>query len=183
MPEDQDNSNPGTMQITMNAPPTHSLGQIIEQEDQVFNIQCAEELYQIDADRIADRVAVRAQPLSEPLSELWSELLSEYSLLPEQQSECWMKRIFTCRLAEQMDIQEFHWDNLDESMAALGITMEIKQFQLLHKPTQLQPHQIFAVNLTGEKENTLVKGGLISDDCRTAKVRPCCALEIYCSQH
>jgi hypothetical protein len=72
---------------------------------------------------------------------------------------------------------------LEESIAALGITTEIKPFKLLHTPTQLQPHQLIAVNFTEEKENTLAKGGLMADDCSTAKVTPCCALEIYCSQH
>jgi hypothetical protein len=70
MPEDHNDSNAGTMRITMNVQPSHSLGQTVEQEDQVFNIQYAEELYQIDADGTADRVAVIAQPLSEPRSEL-----------------------------------------------------------------------------------------------------------------
>jgi len=59
-----------------------------------------------------------------------------------------------------MDNQEFQWENLEESMAALGITMEIRTFKPLYKPTQLQPHQIIAVNWMTEKENSLAKGGL-----------------------
>jgi len=47
-----------------------------------------------------------------------------------------MKLIFTRRLAELMDNQEFQRENLEESMPALGITMEIRTFKPLHKPTQ-----------------------------------------------
>jgi SNF2 family DNA or RNA helicase len=94
-----------------------------------------------------------------------------------------MKLIFTRRLAEMMDNQQFQRENLEESMAALGITMEIRTFKPLHKPTQLQPHQIISVNWMTEKENSLPKGGLLADDCGTGKDRPCCALEIYCSPH
>ena len=68
-------------------------------------------------------------------------------------------------------------------MAALGITMEIRTFKPLHKPTQLQQHHIIAVNWMAEKENSLAKCGLLADDCSTGKVRPGCALEIYCSPH
>ena len=82
-----------------------------------------------------------------------------------------------------MDNQEFLRENLEESMTALGSTMENRTFKPLHKPTQLQPHQIIAVNWMTEKENSLAKGGLLADDCGTGKVRPCCALEIYCSPH
>jgi SNF2 family DNA or RNA helicase len=94
-----------------------------------------------------------------------------------------MKLIFTRRLAELMDKQQFQGQNLEESMAALGITMQIRTFRPLHKPTQLQPHQIIAVNWMTEKENSLAKGGLLADDYRTGKVRPHCALEIFCSPH
>jgi SNF2 family DNA or RNA helicase len=89
-----------------------------------------------------------------------------------------MKLIFTHRLAELMDNQEFQRENLEESKAALGITMETRTFKPLHKPTQLQPHQIIAVNWMAEKENSLAKGGLLADYCGTGKVRPCCALDI-----
>jgi len=82
-----------------------------------------------------------------------------------------------------MDNQEFQREILKESMAALGITMEIKNFKPLHKPTQFQPHQMIAVNWMAEKENSLAKGGLLADDCSTGKIRPCCALEIYCLPH
>jgi len=82
-----------------------------------------------------------------------------------------------------MDNQEFQTEHLEETMAALGITMEIRTFKLLHKPTQLQPLQNIAVNWMAEKENSLVKGGLLADDCGTGKVTPCCALEIYCLPH
>jgi SNF2 family DNA or RNA helicase len=68
-------------------------------------------------------------------------------------------------------------------MAALGITKEIRTFKLLHKPTQLQPHQIIAVNWMAEKENSLPMSGLLADDCGTGKVRPCCSYEIYCGPH
>jgi hypothetical protein len=47
-----------------------------------------------------------------------------------------MKLIFTHRLAELMDTQEFQRESLEESMAALGITMETRTFKPLHKPTQ-----------------------------------------------
>ena len=94
-----------------------------------------------------------------------------------------MKLIFTCKLVELMDNQEFQRENLEESMAALAITMEIRTFKQLHKPMQLQPHKIIAVNWMTEKENSLPKGDLLADDCGTGKVRPCCALEIYCSPH
>jgi SNF2 family DNA or RNA helicase len=84
---------------------------------------------------------------------------------------------------ELMDNQEFQRENLEESMAALAITMEIRTFKPLHTPTQLQPQQIIAVNWMTEMENSLPKGDLLADDCGTGKVRPCCALEIYCSPH
>jgi hypothetical protein len=70
-----------------------------------------------------------------------------------------MKLIVTRRFAELMDTQEFQRDNLEESMAVLGITMEIRTLKLLPKPCQLQPHQIIAVNWMAEKENSLAKGG------------------------
>jgi hypothetical protein len=68
-------------------------------------------------------------------------------------------------------------------MAALSITMQIRTFKLLHKPMQLQPHLIIALNWMAEKENSLAKGGLLAGDCGTGKVRPCCPLEIYCWPH
>jgi hypothetical protein len=46
-----------------------------------------------------------------------------------------MKLIFTRRLAELMDNEEFQREYLEESMAALGITMEIRMIKPLHKPT------------------------------------------------
>jgi SNF2 family DNA or RNA helicase len=82
-----------------------------------------------------------------------------------------------------MDNREFQSENLQESMAALGITMEIRTLKPLPKPTQLQPHQIIALNWMTEKKNSLAKGGLLADDCGTGKVRPCCALQIYCLPH
>jgi len=82
-----------------------------------------------------------------------------------------------------MDKQQFESENLDESMPALCIIMEIRTFKLLHKPRQLQRDQIIAVNWIPEKKNRLVKGGLLSDDCSTANIRPCCVLEKYCSPH
>jgi SNF2 family DNA or RNA helicase len=82
-----------------------------------------------------------------------------------------------------MDHQEFQREKLEESMAKLGITMEIRTFKLLHKPTQLQPHQIMAVNWMSEMESSLAKGGSFADACHTGKVRLCCALEIYCWPH
>jgi len=82
-----------------------------------------------------------------------------------------------------MDNREFQRENLEESMAALDITMEIRTFKPLYKPTQLQRHQIIEVNWIAEKEDSLVKRGLLADDCGTGKVRPCCALEIYCLPH
>jgi len=45
-----------------------------------------------------------------------------------------MKLIFTSRLAELMDNQEFYRENLEELIAALGITMETRTCKLLHKP-------------------------------------------------
>jgi SNF2 family DNA or RNA helicase len=89
----------------------------------------------------------------------------------------------TCWLAELMDNLEFQRENLKQSMAALGIALEIRTFKQLHKPMQLQPHQIIAVNWMAQKENSLVKGGLWADDCGTGKVRPSRALEIYGSPH
>ena len=77
-----------------------------------------------------------------------------------------------------MDNQEFQRENLEESIAVLGITMETRTCKSLNKPTQLQPHQIVAINSMVEKENSLVKGGLLADDCGTGKVRPCCARDI-----
>jgi len=56
--------------------------------------------------------------------------------------------------------------------------METRTFKPLHKPTQLQPHQIIAVNWMAVKEDNLAKGGLLADDCGTGKVRPCCALDL-----
>ena len=50
MPEDQDNSDPGIMLITSNAPASHSLGQTVEPEDQDFDIQNAQLLDLVDAD-------------------------------------------------------------------------------------------------------------------------------------
>jgi len=94
-----------------------------------------------------------------------------------------MNLIFTRRLAELLDNQEFQREDLVESMAALGITMEVRTFKPLHKPTQLQPHQIIVVNRMAEKEISLAKGGLLADDCGTGNVRPCCALEIYFLPH
>jgi len=82
-----------------------------------------------------------------------------------------------------MDNQEFQRENLEEPMAALGITIEIGAFKPLHKPTKLQLHRISAVNWMAEEDNSLAKGGLLADDCSTGKIRPCCALEIYCSPH
>jgi len=43
MPEDQDHSDPVFMLITHNAPPSHSPGWTIEQENQDFDIQNPEE--------------------------------------------------------------------------------------------------------------------------------------------
>jgi len=82
-----------------------------------------------------------------------------------------------------MDNQEFQRENLEQSMAALGITMEIRTFKPLQRPTQLQLRHLIAANWMAEKENNLAKGGLLADDCGTGKVRPCCALGIYCSPH
>jgi SNF2 family DNA or RNA helicase len=83
-----------------------------------------------------------------------------------------MKQIFTRRLVELMDNLEVQRENLEASMAAFGITMEIRTSKPLQKPTQLQLNQIIAVNWMAEKENCLVKGGLLADDCGTGKVRP-----------
>jgi SNF2 family DNA or RNA helicase len=94
-----------------------------------------------------------------------------------------MQVIFIHRLVEMMGNPDFQRENLEESMAALGITMEIRTFKPLHKPTQLQPHQTIAANWMAEKENSLAKGGLLADNCSTGKVRPCCFLELYCSPH
>jgi SNF2 family DNA or RNA helicase len=82
-----------------------------------------------------------------------------------------------------MDNLQIQRDNLKESMAALGITMEMRTCRQLHKPMQLQPHQVIAVNWMAQKENSLVKGGLLADDYGTGKVRPHCALQIVCSPH
>jgi len=82
-----------------------------------------------------------------------------------------------------MDSKEFERQNLEESMAALGLTMEIRTFKLLYKPTHFQLCQTIAVNWMVEKEKSLAKSGWLADDCSTGKVRPCCAVEIYCSPH
>jgi len=82
-----------------------------------------------------------------------------------------------------MDTQRFQRENFEESMAVLGITTEIRTYKPLHEPSQLQPHQIIAANWIAETKNSLEKGGLFADDCGTGKVRPCCALEIYCLPH
>ena len=50
MPGDQDYSNRGMMTITNNAIPSYFSGRTVEQEDQDFNIQYAEELDQLEAD-------------------------------------------------------------------------------------------------------------------------------------
>jgi len=63
-----------------------------------------------------------------------------------------------------MDNQEYQKENVERSIAALGITMESRTFKLLHKPMLLQPHQIIAVNWMAEEENSLAKGGLLADD-------------------
>jgi len=140
------------------------------------------------------RGVVRAQMLSKLLSELLSvllsELLSELShcqLLSEQLSHMLselscchnikMKLIFTYRLAELIDNQEYQRESLEESMAALGITMETRTFKQLHNPTQLQPHQICAVNWIADNEKSIGKGGLFADNCGTGMVRPCCAVD------
>ena len=94
-----------------------------------------------------------------------------------------MKLIYTRRLAELIDNRGFQIEILEESMAASGITMEISTFKLLHKPMQVQPHQIITVSWMAEKENCLANGGLLADDCGTVMVRPCCAHVIYCSPH
>ena len=77
-----------------------------------------------------------------------------------------------------MDNQEYPRENLEDSLAALGITMEIRTFKPHHKPMQLQPHYIIAVNLMAGKYNSLEKSGSLADDCGTGQVRPFCALEI-----
>jgi len=82
-----------------------------------------------------------------------------------------------------MDNQEFQRENLEKSMAVLGITMKIRTFKPLHKPMQLQPHHSIVVNWMAKTENSLAKGGLLADDCGTSKDTSCCALEIYCSPH
>ena len=89
-----------------------------------------------------------------------------------------MKLIFTHRLAELMDNQEFQRENLKESIAALGITMETRTSTPQHKPMLLQPHQIIALNWMAEKENSFGKGGLLADDCGPGKVRLCSASDI-----
>jgi len=89
-----------------------------------------------------------------------------------------MNLFLTHRLAELMDNQDFQRENLEESVAVLGITMETRTFKPLHKPAQLQPHQIISGNSMAEKENSLAKSGSLADDCGTGKVRPCCALDI-----
>jgi len=43
-----------------------------------------------------------------------------------------------------MDNQEFQRDSFEDSMAAFSITMKIRTFKPLHKPTQLKQHQIIA---------------------------------------
>jgi len=72
---------------------------------------------------------------------------------------------------------------MEESIAALGITMETRTCKLLHKPTHLQPYQIDAVNLMAELENSFAKGGLLADACGAGKHRPYFACMIYCSPH
>jgi len=47
-----------------------------------------------------------------------------------------------------MDTQEYPREYLEESMAALRNTMETRTLKPLHQPTQLQPHEIIAVNCT-----------------------------------
>jgi len=89
-----------------------------------------------------------------------------------------MNLFLTHRLVELMDNQDFQRENLEESVAALVITMETRTLKPLHKPAQLQPHPIIAGNSMAEKENSLAKSGLLADDCGTGKVRPCCALDI-----
>jgi hypothetical protein len=94
-----------------------------------------------------------------------------------------MKLIFTRRLAEQMDNLQFQREILEESMAVLGITMEIRTLKLLNNPTHLPPHQIIAGNWMAEKENSMVNGSLLADDCCTGNISFCYSLEIYCSPH
>jgi hypothetical protein len=58
-----------------------------------------------------------------------------------------------------MDNQECQRDNLQVSMGVLGITMDIRTFRPLHKPTLLQLHQLVALIWIAEQENCLVTGG------------------------
>jgi hypothetical protein len=58
-----------------------------------------------------------------------------------------------------MDSKEFQRQNLEESMAALRLTMEIRTFKLLHNPTQFQLGHTIAVNWMAEKENSLATSG------------------------
>ena len=91
--------------------------------------------------------------------------------------------MFTPGIAELMDNHEFLRDSLEQSISSLGITMETRTFKRLRKPIRLQSRQIHAVNCMTQKEQCLVKGGSLADDYNTAKVKPCCALQIYCSLH
>jgi len=89
-----------------------------------------------------------------------------------------MKINFTHRLGELMDNHKFHSENLEESTAVIGITMETKTLMRLQKPMQLQPSHIISVNWMAEKENSFVKGSVFADNCGTSKARPCCTLDI-----
>jgi len=82
-----------------------------------------------------------------------------------------------------MHNQEFQREHLEESMAALGITLEIRTFKLLQKPTQSPLHKIIAANWMAEVVNSLGKGGWLADDCGTGKVGPYCAHEIHNLPH
>ena len=77
-----------------------------------------------------------------------------------------------------MDNQEFYRENLEELIAALGITMETRTCKLLHKPMVWQPEQIIAVNWMAGKVNRMAKGSLFANNCGTRRVRPCCTLDI-----
>ncbi|KAF8543076.1 hypothetical protein BDD12DRAFT_802362 [Trichophaea hybrida] len=91
-----------------------------------------------------------------------------------------MNNIYEDRLTDLMNNENFQRENVEELCKTLGITMENRIF-LPHKTTtQLDPHQIDAVNWMADMENGLEQGVLLADDCGTSKTLA--ALALICHQ-
>jgi len=91
------------------------------------------------------------------MSELLSERLSEQFSELRQYSKTGMKSLFTFRIKELIDNWQMQRENLEQSIAAICITIENRSFKLLCKPVQFQSQQIIAINWIAEKENFFAK--------------------------